>query len=153
MRVELATTLEMEHEPVYTIGHAAQKLQISVPTVRMYEQAGLFLTFRTETGRRLYSRHDLYFLNTLLDQIRNHGLNLQALRRIAATMPCWLLANMPEEQCKTCIAYQNCQAPCWIIPNTECKRLLQECRSCSVYRHFPNFLQNPKIIYHSDHLP
>ena len=50
------------YEPVYTIGHAAQKLGVAVPTLRMYEQAGLILPFRTETKRRLYSRHDLAHL-------------------------------------------------------------------------------------------
>jgi len=38
-------------EPAFTIGIVAQKLGISVPTVRMYEKAGLIIPFRTTTER------------------------------------------------------------------------------------------------------
>ena len=66
------------HEPVYTIGHAAKKLGVSVPTLRMYEQTGLIMSFRTETNRRLFSRHDLYHIQIIIDLINvfNQGVML-----------------------------------------------------------------------------
>jgi len=47
------------NEPVFTIGVAAKKLEIAVPTLRMYEKAGFIIPFRNETDRRLYSISDL----------------------------------------------------------------------------------------------
>jgi predicted site-specific integrase-resolvase len=33
----------LDYEPIYTIGPAAQKLGISVPTLRLYEKEGLII--------------------------------------------------------------------------------------------------------------
>lgn len=48
-----------KNEPIFTIGIAAKRLELSVPTLRMYERAGLLIPFRTETGRRIHSQEDI----------------------------------------------------------------------------------------------
>lgn len=57
-------------EPVYAIGLAAEKLGIAVTTLRMYEQAGLIIPFHTKTGRRLYSRNDISYIQIIIDLVR-----------------------------------------------------------------------------------
>lgn len=46
-------------EPIYTIGVASDKLGISVHSLRQYENEGLILTYKTKTGRRLFSDVEL----------------------------------------------------------------------------------------------
>jgi len=103
---------EFYYEPVNTIGHAAQKLGVAVPTLRMYERAGLILSYRTETNRRLYFRNDIYHLQQIIHLIRVQGLNIEAIRPMAAIIPCWLLTKCPEEIRKQCRAYLNSTEPC-----------------------------------------
>jgi MerR family transcriptional regulator/heat shock protein HspR len=141
------TNDETYYEPVYTIGHAAQKLGLAIPTLRMYEQAGLVLSYRTESNRRLYSRYDVWHIEQIINLIRKNGLNLEAIRRLAAVIPCWRIVKGPEIVCKNCRAYLDNLEPCWMIPETECKKFKKDCRSCDVYLSFPQRLQDLKSLY------
>jgi len=134
-------------EPVYAIGLVAKKLDIAVPTIRMYEHAGLILPQRTETGRRLYSRNDIARLQIIIDLIRNHGLNLEAIKRLAAMTPCWRIIACPEEKYRTCRAYIENSIPCWLLPETTCGKTKDQCRTCPVYLSCPKTLQDPKSLF------
>ena len=46
-------------EPMISIGTLAAKVGLSVSSVRHYENEGLIIPFRTESGRRLYSIEDV----------------------------------------------------------------------------------------------
>ena len=134
----------MFYEPVYTIGHVAQKLGIAVVTLRMYEKAGLLITHRTATNRRLYSRHDVDHIKTIMDLIRNRGLNLESIRRLSALAPCWRIVNCPKEIYEKCPAFFDNTTPCWLLAGTPCAKHKDDCRSCKVYIKCPELLQNPK---------
>ncbi len=147
--METLVTDEFYSEPVYTIGHAAKKLGVAAPTIRMYEKAGLLLSFRTETNRRMYSKRDLQHLEQIIHLIRKQGLNIEAIRRLAAGIPCWLMTNCPGDICKQCIAYQSSTKPCWLLPGMACQKSKTDCRLCDVYLTFPQRLQDLKSFHKS----
>ena len=122
-----------DNEPVFTIGVAAKKLGVAVPTLRMYEKAGLIIPYRNETGRRLYSFTDLNRVNYIKRSIKLEGLNLEGIRRLMALLPCWELKPCSNELRQKCPAYNECKIICWMFPNTACKDEQRCCRSCSVY--------------------
>jgi hypothetical protein len=138
---------EIIYEPVYTIGHAAEKLGVSVPTIRMYEQAGLILPFRTKKNRRLYSRHDISHLKIIIELLRKHRLNLEGIKRISASLPCWIINRCPQRRHKNCEAYVDCTIPCWVLLESNCSKADRDCRSCEVYLSYPKFLKDPKLVY------
>ena len=76
------------YDPVLTIGIVAEKLNVAVQTVRLYEQEGLILPHKTDSGRRMYSMHDLERLRCIRKMITEHGLNLNGIKRIMSMIPC-----------------------------------------------------------------
>ena len=122
-----------DNEPVFTIGVAAKKLGVAVPTLRMYEKAGLIIPYRNETGRRLYSFTDLNRVNYIKRSIKSEGLNLEGIRRLMAILPCWELKPCSIEMRRKCPAYDECKIICWMFPDTACKDDQRGCRSCPVY--------------------
>ena len=104
------------NEPVFTIGLVAQKLGISVPTVRMYEKAGLIIPFRTPTERRLYSFADLDRIDFFRKLIKQEGLNLASIQRLLAIIPCWGIRPCTDEMRENCPANNNCKSTCWMLP-------------------------------------
>ena len=68
-----------KYEPVLSIGIVAKKLGVAVQTVRLYEQEGLVLPFKAESGHRLFSAHDLERLQCVLKMITELGINLQGI--------------------------------------------------------------------------
>jgi len=121
------------NEPVFSIGIVAQKLGISVPTVRMYEKAGLIIPFRTTTERRLYSIADLDRIDFFRKLIKQEGLNLASIRRLLAIIPCWGIKPCTAEMREKCPANNNCKSTCWMLPSTACQKAGASCRSCTVY--------------------
>ncbi len=122
-----------DNEPLFTIGVAAQKLGIAVPTLRMYEKAGLIIPFRNGSGRRLYSFADLKRIGFIRRLIKEESLNLAGIRRLMALLPCWDLKPCDDEKKKTCRAYHDCKTICWMHPETSCHTDQQSCRTCPVY--------------------
>ena len=132
------------NEPVYTIGLAAEKLGVAVPTLRMYEQAGLIIPHRTKTQRRLYSRNDIKRLQVIIDLIRNQRLNMESIRVLCSLSPCWKIVDCPPEKRNKCEAYTGEGSPCWLIHEKECSRGVTDCRNCEVYLSCPKTMQHPK---------
>ena len=130
-------------EPVYTIGHAAEKLAVAVPTLRMYEQAGLILPYKTATKRRLYSRHDIDYLKIIIDLIRNQGLNLEAIKRLLALIPCWRIIHCPVKIRAKCPSYTEGKIPCWSMTENPCGKTKDQCKICQVYLSCPKILMEP----------
>ena len=138
-------TDDLFNEPVYTIGHAAEKLGVAVPTLRMYEQAGLILPHRTKTQRRLYSRNDIRRLVVIIDLIRTHRMNIESIKVLCSLMPCWKIIGCPTELRNKCEAYQDgSTTPCWLVANKCHVNKQNDCKHCTVYLSCPKTMQNPK---------
>ncbi len=132
------------NEPVYTIGHAAEKLGVAVPTLRMYEAAGLILPHRTKTQRRLYSRNDIKRLQVIIDMIRRQRLNIESIKYLCSLTPCWKIVDCEPEVRDKCPAYTESSTPCWLLDGACTRKENLDCRDCDVYLACPKSLQNPK---------
>ncbi len=122
------------YEPVLTIGTVAKKLEIAVQTVRLYEQEGLILPYKTETGRRMYSMHDVERLHCIRKLLTEDGLNISGIKRLMSLIPCWEFKGGFDEDCKNCPAYYDTIGPCWTLRGVGEKCVGEDCRSCKVYR-------------------
>jgi len=122
------------HEPILTIGTVAEKLGIAVQTVRLYEQEGLIISFKTKSGRRKFSMHDLERLTCIRQMITTNGLNISGIKRLMSLIPCWELKGGLDEDCKGCPVYYHSDGPCWNSEKVGKKCMSQDCRSCSVYK-------------------
>ncbi len=70
-----------EHYPAYTMGRAADLLEVTAGFLRSLDEAGIIEPHRSSGGHRRYSRHQLRLagrVRELLDQ----GTGLDAARRI-----------------------------------------------------------------------
>ncbi|MCP4146710.1 MAG: MerR family transcriptional regulator [bacterium] len=136
-------TKELSDEPVYAIGMAASKLEISVHSFRQYESEGLLIPFKTATGRRYYSELDLEKVVWIKDMLQNQGLNFEGIRRMLAMIPCWKLRNCSDSTKSKCNVIKNRKQACW-ASDVECAHRLTSCRDCEVYK---------KIIHCDEILP
>jgi len=134
-------------EPMLSIGVVAQKLAVSVQTVRLYEQEGLILPHKTTTGRRLYSLSDLERLRCIRKMITEHGLNLKGIKRIMSLIPCWEFKGGIDDDCKNCPAFYQAEGPCWDYKTVGEKCTNENCRSCPVYRIEINCNKIKEVIY------
>ena len=134
-------------EPVLTIGTVAKKLGIAVQTVRMYEEEGLILAYKTDTGRRMYSMHDLERLRCIRTMITEHGLNLNGIKKMMSLIPCWEFKGGLDDQCQKCPAYYEANGPCWTTKNVGPKCQEIDCRECPVYRIEINCNKIKEVIF------
>ncbi len=135
------------HEPVLTIGTVAKKLGIAAQTVRLYEEEGLVLPHRTESGRRMYSMHELDRLQCARKMITEHGMNLQGIKRMLSLLPCWEFKGGLDDECRHCPAYYEVLGPCWSLKNVGEKCVDANCRECHVYRMQLNCAKMKEIIF------
>ena len=71
-----------ESEQLYKIGEVAEALDISVRSIRYYEEEGLITPFRSEGGTRIYSRHHIDRLRSILRLIES-GYSLGVIKVLA----------------------------------------------------------------------
>lgn len=122
-----------ESEPVYTIGTAAEKLHLSVPTLRLYEKEGLIVPLRTATRRRLYSLNDLGIVEAAQHLIHDHGLNFAGIRRLMAFLPCWKIRGCDPALFHTCRVPCITDSPCWSSGLAMWRKCDGDCQTCPVY--------------------
>lgn len=120
-------------EPIYTIGVASDRLNISPHSLRQYEQEGLILTHKTPTGRRLYSDLEIEKIRCIKRMLQEEGLNFEGIRRLLALAPCWKLRKCPNKQRESCAAFKNMKRPCWATEE-KCSHPYPSCRDCPVYQ-------------------
>ncbi len=120
-------------EPMFTIGFAARKIGVSPETLRLYEKEGLLITFKTPTGRRLYSPRDLAWIACIRRQINENKLNIAGIKRLLALIPCWEIKPCAEKERKKCPAYLSNNRVCWEINETPLRCAHEDCRLCKVY--------------------
>jgi MerR family transcriptional regulator/heat shock protein HspR len=122
-----------DSEPTYSIGVAARKLGIAVPTLRLYDKEGLIVPFRTSTKRRLYSINDLRIIETVQHLIHGNGLNFAGIRRVMAFLPCWRIRGCDPALYRTCKVPCITESPCWSSGNALWRKCNEDCQSCPVY--------------------
>ena len=128
-------------EPVYTIGVAADKLKMSVHSLRQYEREGLIVVHKTPTGRRLFSDLELEKIRCIKEMVQEQGLNFEGIRSLMALVPCWKLRSCANHSHEACLAFKDKSRPCW-SSQQKCMNPLPSCRDCPVYQ---------KMV-HCDHL-
>lgn len=82
--------------PLYTIGVAAQLLDLHPRTLRIYEDEGLILPHRQGT-RRLYSPNDLQWIRCLRSLIHDEGISIPGIKKLLHFAPCYEIAGCAEE--------------------------------------------------------
>ena len=122
------------NDPLVSIGALAQQVGLSVSAVRKYENDGLILAHRTDSGHRLFSYEDIGRVQNIQHLIQDLGLNTEGIRRMQALLPCWDLLPCSAETRRNCPAYQDTTRPCWTIKGLDCVAQGNECRQCVVYR-------------------
>jgi len=138
-------------EPVISIGVLARKVGLSVSAVRKYENEGLIIAHRADSGHRLFSHEDIGRVRNIQHMIRDLGLNIEGIRRMQSLLPCWDLLPCPAETHTSCPAYQDNTRPCWTIKGLECAPQGNECRRCVVYRFGSLYTQDIKhLLYGQD---
>jgi MerR family transcriptional regulator/heat shock protein HspR len=141
-------------DPVISIGALARKVGRSVSAIRKYENEGLILAHRTESGHRLFSHEDIRRVQSLRHLMQELGLNVAGIRRLLALLPCWNLLPCHADTRRNCPAYRESTRPCWMIKGLTCAPQGNECRRCVVYRLGLLCLRDIKRLLHGqDDLP
>ncbi|MGD8726594.1 MAG: MerR family transcriptional regulator [Gemmatimonadales bacterium] len=144
-----STTISPEaNDPVISIGVLAERVGLSVSAVRKYENEGLVIAHRTSSGHRLFSHEDIDRVSNIHHMIQDLGLNIEAIRRMQALLPCWDLLPCSEECRSNCPAYQESTRPCWMIRGSSCAPQGNECRQCAVYRFGSMCAEDIKVLLH-----
>ncbi len=136
-------------DPVISIGVLSQKVGLSVSAVRKYENEGLIIAHRTDSGHRLFSHEDINRVRNIQHMIQELGLNTEGIRRMQALLPCWDLLPCTGETRKSCPAYNDPTRPCWMIKGLNCAPQGNECRQCPVYRFGSLCTEDVKRLLHA----
>ncbi len=120
----------------YTIGEAADILGISVQLLRLYEREGLVLPYRRASKHRRYTEPDIDRVRCIREMINERKVSVAGIQYLLALIPCWKMKDCPPDIRKSCPAYGQYSAPCWMVSNKpwECRNA--DCRSCPVYTEF-----------------
>jgi MerR family transcriptional regulator/heat shock protein HspR len=135
-------------DPVISIGVLAQKVGLSVSAVRKYENEGLIVAHRTESGHRLFSLEDIGRVRNIQHMIQDLGLNIEGIRRMQALLPCWDLRPCDGDTRNSCPSFADNSRPCWTIKGLDCAPQGNECRCCLVYRLGSLCTQDIKRLLH-----
>ena len=135
---EIKDIMASDNRPLYTIGTAAELLDVHPRTLRLYEQAGLLRPAR-RNNRRFYSNNDLNWIRCIRYLIHEKGLNQEGLRRLLARMPCWEIRNCPEGEVAICRRKANHNSPCWQLAETLNDKP-NMCYECEVYLSAKNYV-------------
>jgi len=126
--------------PLYTIGIAAELLDVHARTLRLYEENGLVKPAR-RNNRRLYSDHDLAWVRCVRYLIHERGLNQEGLRRLLALITCWEINHCAPAERASCPAHSNRDAPCWHLDDV--RHSGGQCHKCLVYLAAPAHVCSP----------
>ena len=120
--------------PVYQIGAVAEMLEVSVHTVRLYENEGLVIPYKKDTKHRLYSKNDLERLKGIRKLIKDKKYSISAIKALYSMIPCWALKNCDQIERDKCPAFNGILTPCWTVKNPSKPCDLEDCRVCDVYK-------------------
>jgi len=122
-----------QNDPIFPIRVAAQLLNISVHTLRMYEREGLIIPFKRESKQRLYSKADIDRLTCIRQAINEMKISINGIKALYSLIPCWDIVNCSEEDRTNCLAYTEHGKPCWSYAHEDNCCEEKKCRDCSVY--------------------
>lgn len=117
----------------YSIGETAEKLGVSVETIRMYERSGLILTVKTSGNQRLFSDSDIDRLECIRKAINEEKLSIAGIRKIYSFIPCWDILGCSVTDRKQCAAFNGHSQPCWVYSHKKTTCATLDCRKCEVY--------------------
>lgn len=112
--------------PVIRIGEVAKVLGISASTLRQYEDLGLVLPFKEESGQRMYSVADITWLRRLHQYFAETRTGPTALARLMRLMPTHA---MRFRRIGLPCSVQAADRMCWQANAT----LRRKCRECPAY--------------------
>ncbi len=93
-----------QDEPIFTIGMAAKILEVHQRTLRNYEESGLVRPARRGKWR-YYSMRDIKWIECLREMIHEHGISINAVKKLLAYTPCWNIIDCPFEKRQRCSAF------------------------------------------------
>lgn len=96
--------------PVYSIGVAAQLLNVHPRTLRIYEDEGLVRPSRKGT-RRYFSQNDIIWISCIRSMIHEEGISIPGIKKLLRYAPCWEIANCSREVCESCTARVDVAVP------------------------------------------
>ena len=93
-----------ETKAIFTIGVAAQMLDVHPRTLRIYEQEQLIRPMRKGQWR-YYTMNDIRWIECLREMIHEHGISIAAIKKLLQYTPCWNIADCPFEKRRECTAF------------------------------------------------
>jgi len=134
------------HPELHKIGQVAQIINVSVPTLRMYEREGLLIPIKSTGGTRYFSDRDVQWIRCIRRMITELGLNIEGIRRLLALIPCWELTGCQRPSAEKCPGLQDVSRPCWMKNNVPCKTSVDACHDCEAYQYSIN-CENLKSLF------
>jgi MerR family transcriptional regulator/heat shock protein HspR len=92
-------------EPLYTIGIVAKLLGVCCATLRIWEKNGLIKPDRIGKNR-YYSKANLDQLEHVKKLIQEKGINIEGVKVILNTLPCWEIKNCPPKVRNSCPVFK-----------------------------------------------
>lgn len=126
------------NEAIFPIRTAAKLLKVSIPTLRMYENEGLFIPFKNSSNQRMYSKADIDRISLIRKMIKEDKISINGIKNLFSLIPCWEIVNCSLKERKNCKSFNENGFLCWTSKksNPACKD--KNCRECSVYNDFFN---------------
>jgi MerR family transcriptional regulator, heat shock protein HspR len=93
-----------EDKALFTIGMAAEMLDIHPRTLRNYEDAGLICP-RRKGAWRYFTMRDLQWIECLREMVHEHGVSINGIKKLLKFTPCWNIIDCPFEKRKRCSAF------------------------------------------------
>lgn len=95
-----------DDKAIFTIGIAAEMLDIHPRTLRIYEEEGLITPARKGQWR-YFTMDDLKWVGCLREMIHSHGVSIAAIKKLLKYTPCWNITDCPFEKRKQCSAFMS----------------------------------------------
>jgi MerR family transcriptional regulator/heat shock protein HspR len=95
-----------EKKAIFTIGVAAQMLDVHPRTLRIYEQEKLITPMRKGKWR-YYTMNDVKWIECLRAMIHEHGISIAAIKKLLQYTPCWNISDCSFEKRKECTAFMS----------------------------------------------
>ena len=113
--------------PVYSIGVAAQLVNVHPRTLRIYEDEGLVKPARSG-NRRIFSQNDITWISCVRKMIHDEGISIPGIKKLLRYAPCWEITDCPREVCESCTAQIDVAVPktLRVAGDKEAERLAKE---------------------------
>jgi MerR family transcriptional regulator/heat shock protein HspR len=118
----------------YSIGEVAKILDVSVQTLRLYEERGLILIQKTEGNQRFYTEEDIDRIRCIRKAINEEKISMAGIQRIFSLIPCWQIVGCSVEHRSKCPSFKGHTSPCWSYDHQKNPCAKTDCRLCEVYK-------------------